>query len=213
MNMTKDTAALLSEVEAMIRGFASKLVRASGGAVDAADLAQVGRIAALRAAASYDPQGGASFRTYCFHPVGEEMRREARRSRSSAVRCTGSVVRDVSLSAPVGEDSEQTLGDTFSDGAPSTEDQFAAAEVEAKVRAIVARVKGEQFKACEALFDELLERLMTSYFADKGERMRCEGPSLRSLAEKYSLSHEWVRKTEVRISDALRVALTQVVEA
>lgn len=202
-----NTTTLMGEVEGMIRGFAARLARTAGGSVDAADLAQVGRIAALKALETYNPDGGTAFRTYCYHPVGEEMKREANRSRSSARRSTGKVTLDVSFSAPVGDEGETTVGEMFADEAPSIEEQVAKAQIEARVRGIVASVREEQ--ANQSLFDDLLERLMTSYFAGEGERMRSEVP-LATLAEKYGMSRQGIAVNEKRVLAALTVALEGV---
>lgn len=206
---TTTKTALLTEVEGMIRAFAFRLARTAGGSVEAADLAQVGRIAALKCAETFAENGGAAFRTYCYHPVGEEMKREACRSRSAAQRSTGkNIARDISFSAPVGsEESEQTVGDLFVDPAPLPEAQVTALRFEARVRAIVARVREEQSN--QVLFDDLLERLMTSHFAGAGERMRSEVP-LAVLAQKHGMTRQGIALNEKRVLAVLTVALEGV---
>lgn len=209
--MNTDKTALLNEVEGMIRRRAKKLAVAAGGSVDADDLAQIGRETAMKAAETFDPEGGAGFRTYCWHPVSEMMRRAAWGSRSAAGgKVTRCVARDVSFSAPVnphGESDESTVGDSFAVEGPSVEEQVAKAQIEAKVRTIVAKVRAEQ--ANGALFDDLLERLMNSYFADTGARRR-SAVSYEELAAKHGCSRQNVNQREKKIREALATALEGV---
>lgn len=209
MNADKK-AALMNEVESMIQRAAKKLCRSAGGSMDASDLAQIGREAAFKASESYDAEGGASFRTYCWHPVHNVMRRAAWASRSVAGKVSKCVGYDVSFSAPVdahSDDDESSVGDLFASDGPSVEEQVSKGQLEAKVRAIVAKVRAEQSNG--ALFDDLLERLMNSYFADSGARMRSE-ISYADLAAKYGSSRQSINQRENRIRAALAEALAGV---
>lgn len=208
---TNQTAALLSQINPMVSRFAKRLAAQSGGSVEAADLAQVGLIAALRCAKTFDASKGASFRTYCWHPVMEEMKRAKNASRSVTGGVTRCAVKDVSFSAPVGqsEDSDETFGDLLPSGEESVEVQAMKAQREAKVREIVARVrKGFENKA---LFDDLLSRLMTSHFAGEGERLRSEIP-LAVFAEKHGMSRQGIYVNEKKVREVLTRALSTIEE-
>jgi RNA polymerase sigma factor (sigma-70 family) len=210
MDTTKTTTALISEVTPTIRGLAARLIRTAGGSVETQDLVQVGLMAAFRCAQTFDASAGAAFRTYCWHPVAEEMKRALARSRSSVQRSTGRcIAKDVSFSAPISAqtESDDTVGDTFADSASSAEELVERAERESKVRAIVARVRADWKN--KALFDDLLNRLMVSHFAGEGERLRAEVP-LAIVAEKHGISRQGVHQTEKKIREALSVALAGV---
>lgn len=213
--MTTDTTKtmMMAAVEKMIQRAAVKLARLAGGSLDAGDLAQIGRIAALKAAETFDTAGGASFRTYCWHPVHETMRREAVASRSAAGTVTVLRAHDVSLSAPAragnaasDDNGESTVGDTFADSV-DLEERVAKAQFEARVRSIVARVRAEQDNS--ALFDDLLARLMSSHFAGEGLRLRSE-ISLEELAVKHGCSKQNVSQREKKIRARLAEVLAPV---
>lgn len=211
MDTTNKTSELLSQVTPMVRGFAKRLEAQSGGSVEAADLVQVGLIAALRCASTFDPNAGAAFRTYCWHPVMEEMKRAKNASRSVTGGVTRCAAKDVSFSAPVrvGETDGETFGDTLTDPSESVEEQAMKAEREAKVREIVARVrKGWKNKE---LFDDLLTRLMTSHFGGEGERLRSEVP-LTAFAEKHGMSRQGIHVNEKRVREVLTRALSVIEE-
>jgi RNA polymerase sigma factor (sigma-70 family) len=206
---TTQTAALLPQVNLMITGFAKRLAAQSGGSVEAADLTQVGLIAALRCIESYDASKGASFRTYCRNPVLTEMQRTKNASRSVTGGVTRCAAKDISFSALVGqsEDSDETFGDLLPSDEESIEVQAMKAEREAKVREIVARVrKGWKNKE---LFDDLLNRLMTTHFA--GERFRSEIP-LTAFAEKHGMSRQGIHVNEKRVREVLTHALATIEE-
>lgn len=208
------TAALLSEVTPTIRGLAVRLAQASGGSIDAQDLVQVGLMAALRCAQTFDPQNGASFRTYCWHPVAEEMKRARNVSRSVTGVVTRCAAKDVSFSAPAnrrsGGDDETLFGDCIPDPSESAEELAMKAERDAKVKAIVARVRAEWKN--KALFDDLLDRLMASHFSGEGERLRAEVP-LAAIAEKYGVTRQAIDRTNQKIRETLTVALVGVEKA
>lgn len=210
MTKNSDASKLLTQVETMIRRAAVKLASQAGGSVDADDLAQVGRETALKALPKFDPEGGACFKTFCWHPVTENMRRAARGSRSLVGRVVRNVARDTLFSAPVNgadSDSAETFGESIADGAVAIDEVLCKAQVEAKVRAIVSKVRAEQTNG--ALFDDLLERLMTSHFSGKGLRMRSE-VSYEDLAAKHGCSRQNIHQRETKIRVALTEALATV---
>ena len=202
---------LLSQVSTLVRGFSKRLAQQAGGSVEAADLEQVGMIAALRCAQSYDASKGAAFRTYCWHPVMEEMKRAKNASRSVTGGVTRCAAKDISFSAPVRADDAdgETFGDTLSDPSESAEELTMKAEREEKVRKIVAQVRmGWKNKE---LFDDLLSRLMASHFAGEGERLRSEVP-LTVFAEKHGMSRQGIHVNEKRVREVLTRALATVIE-
>ena len=208
---TNTTPELLSQVTPMVRGFAKRLAVQSGGSVDAADLSQVGLMAALRCAKTFDASKGATFRTYCWHPVMEEMKRAKNASRSVAGTVSRCAARDVSFSAPVRatDDDGETFGDLLPSEEESAEEQTMKAEREAKVREIVARVRmGWKNKE---LFDDLLARLMASHFSGEGERMRSEIP-LAEIAAKHSMTRQGADVNSKRVREVLTRALAVVAE-
>lgn len=209
---TNQTEALLSQVNLMVTRFAKRLAAQSGGSVEAADLAQVGLMAALRCAKTFDASKGAAFRTYCWHPVMEEMKRAKNASRSVTGGVTRCAAKDVSFSAPVSahsEDSDDTFGDMIPSDEESVEVQAMKAEREAKVREIVARVR--KGFANKALFDDLLSRLMTSHFGGDGERLRSEVP-LAVFAEKHGMSRQGIHVNEKKVREVLTRALATIEE-
>ena len=188
MNTNQTATALLSLVTPMIRGLALRFKARSGGSVEAADLVQVGLMAALNCAQTFDPEAGASFLTYCRHPVCAAMKRARNASQSLMGARTHCSARDISFSAPAHTDSEtETFGDTVADPSESVEEQAMKAEREAKVRAIVAKVRSAHKN--KALFDDLLERLMASHFGGEGERLRSEIP-LSDIAKKHGMTRQ-----------------------
>lgn len=209
MTSNTDKAALLSEMTKTIRRWAKTMAREAGGSVGAEDLVQVGLEAALKAAETFDPEGGAGFRTYCWHPVSVAMRREAWVSRGSMGCATRVVGRDVSLSAPAHEEDGDgaTKQDLVADDGASVEETIAQAQKEATVRRILAQVRAEQ--ANGGLFDDLLERLMTSHFGGDGLRLRSE-VSCEEIAAKHGCSKQNVNQHEKKLRAVLVQALAGV---
>jgi RNA polymerase sigma factor (sigma-70 family) len=207
MTNATQTDALLSQVNLTIARLARRLAAHSGGSVDAADLTQVGLMAALRCVETFDASKGASFRTYCWHPVMSEMQRAKNASRSVTGGVTRCAAKDVSFSAPVGQDSDETFSDLLPSDEESIEVQAMKAEREAKVREIVARVR--KGFANKVLFDDLLSRLMTSHFAGDGERLRSEVP-LAAFAEKHGMSRQGIHVNEKKVREVLTRALATI---
>lgn len=208
MTTNTDTTKLLNEVESTIRMMAKRAARRANGSIEMDDLIQTGRLVALNCAKTYNPTAGASFRTYCWNLLAEHMRREVRRSRSVVGLVTKNVHFDDSFSAPIStEDDSVTLGMTIADDKESVEDSIVRAELDAKVRAIVAKVRAEQEDG--SLFDDLLTRLMSSHFAAEGLRLRSE-VSYAELAEKHGGTRQRIHQCEGRVRAALVAALAQV---
>lgn len=114
----KRKLALVQSVERFILLHAGRIAMACH--VESSDLAQAGRLQALRAAELWKPDGGAKFLTYCANGVLNAMRREAA-DISNIVSCPrakflrGEAGQWVSLEAPLGgrDDSEGTLMDVL----------------------------------------------------------------------------------------------------
>lgn len=202
---TKIPAKLLSEVTPMIQGLAKRLASGAGGSVDRDDLFQVGMMRATYCAASYNPNGGASFATWCYRAVGADMRRARNASRSTFAKVARFEADSVSLSTPIGE-SENTLEDILPDSSATAEVRVAQAQREAQVRAIVARVRAEHRNP--AMFDDLIERLMSSTFKSQ-ERNRSE-VSLSDIAAKHGISRQGAHVNEKSLRARLEEALAEM---
>lgn len=197
--------AMVASVEAVIRIQAMKFARAAGGSIDSDDLMQVGRMAALKSAATFDGDKAASFKTYSLKMITSAMKRECMVSRSSVRSNAGRAARDLSFESPIG-DGEATVADIFADDAVSVDERLHSMQREAQVQAIVSKVRAEQNNP--ALFDALLERLTTTHF--NAERNRTDGESLRSLGERYGVSRQTVLNVENKIRATLAVELASV---
>lgn len=210
MTTTKENAmALLGSVEAMLRMQATKFARASGGSVDRDDLMQVGRMAALKSAETFDGESS-TFKTYAFRMVVSAMKRETQRSRSSVSTVVRDHGRDLSLDAPMGsEEDSATLGDSMAADSATPEDHVVALSQSERVKALLADARAEHSNP--ALFDDLLNRLMDSYFV--AERSRSEGDSVRTIGARHGITGQSVLNAEKRVRATLAKVLAPVVNA
>jgi RNA polymerase sigma factor (sigma-70 family) len=189
------TSAQVAGVRSTVEMFARRYSRFARGHFDFDDLCQVGYVAAMKAAPSFDPNRGASFATFCRMPI------------RTAMRCAVAGWRKpmLSLDAPVHADSESTYLDGLESECATPEAALEAAEREALVKGIVARAVAE-FEQHREMATLLVERLMEGEMVE--QRFRSE-VSLAEIAEKFSVTRQWVCTVEKRLRTRLAEALAE----
>lgn len=209
MMKTMTVEALVAEVESFVKAEARKAARKSGGRVEAEDLEQVGRMAAMTQAARFDQTRGLKFITYALPLIQREVRRAAVRGGSvvstSTVRVRQSDV-SLSVSGDHDDDNKPTLGDTLTDGF-DVEAVIEAAQTEATVKAIVSKVKWERFAERAEMFDAIVERLMSGDLTPTG--LFTSDVTLADIASKHGMTREGVRRVELQVRAHLTAAFQQ----
>lgn len=189
--MTDPTALLLASADRTIAAVAAQYRRHAPADVGVEDLMQAGRLAAMRAAQTYDPSRGAAFSTYVVMPVRSACRQLCSRNRERAV-----------LNAPLKDDGDTTMLDTI----PAAEDaalDIEGLERDALVRKIVKRVIAKYRDHARAeLVVELVERLQDTKVLPSGA---VRSPtSFAELAEKYGISAQSVNALHFKVVHSLR---------
>lgn len=207
MNDTRESLmTLVAEVERYIVSEAKRAARKSGGRVDSEDLAQVGRIAALKQAERFDPTKGFKFVTFALERIRREIRRAAVQGGSVVQTSTVFSRGDVSLQWTAGDDTETTLQDLLACEKGSPEDAAIQTQADARVRAIVDRVKWERFAEKARLFDDVVARLVNGSMT--AEKFTSE-IGLAEIAAKHGLSKQAVSVWESKIRSSLSAALSE----
>jgi len=199
---SKNAAEMVAGVEGIVKSLAAKYSRISNGRVDAVELAQLGRFAAFSVVESFDPAAGAAFSTYAFAAVRNAMGNEIRKATRASV----------SLDAPVYGDSDECYIDGLPADGVAPDAALEAVEREEQVRAIVASVMAEHFAAKPELFMAIVERLMNQVDVSaryEGVTQRSD-VTLESIAVRFNISREWVRRTEALVKSHLATALSEV---
>lgn len=189
-----DASAMLATVEGTVRMYASKYARGAGGDLGVDDLMQVGRVAALLAAPSFDPSKGATFATYVRLPVETAIRNAVRKMNPR-----------LSLDAKLGE-GEETYGSMTAAEETGADEAMATGERDAKVRALVKRVTAE-FESHREMAALLVERLMDGEMVEA--RFRSD-TSLAEIAEKFGCTRQNVGNIEKKLKARLAVELKAV---
>lgn len=196
-----DAGEMVAGVEGLILSLAARFSKLCGNRVEAEELAQLGRIAALTATETYNPNGGAAFSTYAWSAVRNALGHEIRKFKRATVSID-----------------DANNDDCYIDGLPADElmadERMEQAQREAQVRSIVERVKAEHYAKKPELFDAVVARLMASFevarpTAAEAQRSRSD-VTLESIAERFGCTREWVRRTEVTVKSHLATALTEV---
>lgn len=198
---------MLATVKATVEMFARRWARTARGHLDFDDLVQVGYMAALKAAETFDPKhsAGAAFSTYCRVPVNGAMKNAVASWRGSML----------SLDAPVGDDEGSTYLDAVvaevsglktSWGAEQADNALEAAERDALVRSLVDKAIAD-FTTHRDMARLIVERLVEG--AQGEERFRAEGGlSVRDIGDKFGVS----RQTVLNVEKKLRARLAEVLE-
>jgi len=186
-------------MEKIIRLEAARCARY--GRADAADLAQIGRLAAFRAWEQFDVSKGAAWKTWASRGVRIAVETAARSARPVAV----------SLDSFSGDDDGCLLDGLPADWEPADE-RLGAAEREVVVRRIVARVRAEfAAKKQEAIYDAVVARLLASVevVAPTGKTAVTSRSeiTLASIAASCGCSRQWAHKAEATIKARLAAEL------
>jgi RNA polymerase sigma-32 factor len=103
--------------------------------------------------------------------------------------------RDMSVDAPIAEDSERTFADTLASPAPSVEDQVGTTQLREKVEAAVSRFRGELSEREQAILDD---------------RLMAEDPvTLQELGDRFSVTREAMRQSENKLKQRLATFLRE----
>jgi RNA polymerase sigma-32 factor len=97
--------------------------------------------------------------------------------------------RDMSVDAPIAEDSERTFADTLASTAPSVEDQVGTTELREKIEQAVSRFRQELSEREQAILDE---------------RLMADDPvTLQELGDRFSVTREAMRQSENKLKQRL----------
>lgn len=199
----KATEALLRFCERDVQGMVTKMKCSS---TDREDLAQVARLAIVKAIPNFKPDCGKQFRFYAADWAREDARRLATTLSSVVVRNVRTRGMDVELDAPMHHttsDGEATLLDTLESEEPTPEQQSILDGEEARVRAVLERIVARLRQKAASRYDraELCRDLVFN-------KLLSEDPvTLDTLARRYGTSRETVRKLEMVIVKMARSAL------
>lgn len=193
----KATNATVASVKTTVEMFARRYAGAAGGHVGYDDLLQVGYMAAMKAAETFDSKNGAALATYCRMPVKTAMKNAVAAWRGTML----------SLDAPVSDDEAgSTYLDAVNAECATPEEAYETHEHEALVRSLVEKALGE-FEAHQEMARLLVGRLMEGTQGE--ERFRAEGGlSVRDIGEKFGVS----RQTVLNVEKKLRARLAEVLK-
>lgn len=223
---------LLAYCERDIRAIVAKVKCA---AADREDLAQVARIAIMKAVQTFDAQAGMQFRFYAAQWAREDVRREAVKLPSVVARgVRHRRLQDVSLDAPTsGEESDDlSLLDVLESEAPSPEDsvitdseaerlrqvlerviQRLKEDAERRYQAAARRLAKEAGESYDAILDKLMARVHTKHLLCRDvvySRLLSHDPvKLETLSQRYGVARETVRKVEVAILKMAKFAANE----
>jgi len=97
---------------------------------------------------------------------------------------------DVSLDAPLGDDTDATRGDAFAASGPSVEEEVARRELQQKVQAALATFREDLSERERAILDE---------------RLLADDPvTLQAIGDRFGTTREAVRQAEVRLMARLK---------
>lgn len=149
--------------------------------VDAADLEQVGRLAAFKAARNFRVfEGGSSFYSYSFRWIKRDIRFAAQKTSLPVDmphdRCFTDAISSVSLDAPVGEDDNRTHADTI---AAEGDDASQGAQKNEAAAALMKQLK--------RLPKREREILHARFFQQR---------TLEDIAQDYGVTRERIRQIE-----------------
>ena len=198
--------ALLRSCERDIQGMVGKMKCSSA---DKEDLAQVARIAILKAVQTFDAGAGKQFRFYAAQWAGAEVRRAANTLSSVVVRNVRTRGSDLWLDAPVRVDSgeaEETSYLELMESAAATPEDSAIEDSEAdRLRRVLERVISKMQAQAESKYDRLALARDLVY-----DRLLSHDPvSLETLSHRYGVVRETVRKLETTIVEMARAALVE----
>ena len=158
------------------------------GSVDVDDLLQAGRIAIYTAQKTYDPEGGATFKSFIFDRIRSAMRR------TLGFNCQTGLPPDVLdyLDEPLADDADVSKLDMIPDDAPTAEerivDQDTRQEITDAVHAAIDRIKSDkQREVITRVWIDGQDRAAAA--ADMGIRKT----ALHALdnAGRMTLKHDW----------------------
>lgn len=198
-----DPSAVIAQYEPYLKKLASRYIKALSrtGAVDMADLLQVGRIAVTDAQRKYNPENG-SFLQYLSYVVRAAMRHELGFNNQTGAPPPAMVYLDETIS----EESETTRGDLVADpDAPRLDetiiDDENRQETAEQIRAALDRMKSDKQRAAvklvwmegksrQAAADEMEMNQSAFYALEKAGRCTLRRDSrLRIFAETMPLFH------------------------
>jgi RNA polymerase primary sigma factor len=160
--------------------FARKQAR---GGVRLEELIQEGNLGLMRAAEKFDPHAGTRFSTYALWWIRAYVWRYLDHARSAVRPPSGTVARqDVSLDAPIDDESELSRLDTIEDEGPAPDEAYATSEGDRRLR--------------EAL-EKARDRIGDLGWDIVHTRLQKDPPdTLEQIGKRWGVSREWVRQVE-----------------
>jgi RNA polymerase sigma factor (sigma-70 family) len=178
----------------LVLAFSRKQAR---GTVPLDELVQEGNLGLLRAVEKFDPDAGTRFSTYALWWIRAYVWRYLKMARSAVRPRSGTVaLADLSLDAPLDEDTDHTWLDRVEDDGPSPDARYADAERDARVRGKLNRVRR---RVGELGWDIIHTRLQ-----------RDPPDTLEQIGRRWGVSRERVRQVELALKQFLRGQLRPV---
>lgn len=194
------SAELLKFMERDIQGMTRKEKCSSA---DREDLAQIARIAILKAVQTFNPDAGKQFRFYSADWAREDVRRHATVLSSIVVRNVHTKGADTYMDAPIAGAMEGCYQDLMESPNPNPEEQlsshYEAARLRQVLESIIARLKAQD----SAKYNR--NALARSLVYDR--LLAPEPMNLGDIAHSYGVARETVRKLEVAILAMARKVL------
>ena len=161
------------------------------GAIPLDEVVQEGNLGLLRAVEKYDPNAGTRFSTYAVWWIRAYVWRYLKIARSAVRPKSGTVARaDLSLDAPLGDDSDATYVERVEDDAPPPEARYADAEGDSRVRGELAKIRR---RVGELGWDIIHTRLKQD-----------PPDTLEQIGRRWGVSRERVRQIELQTKQFLR---------
>jgi RNA polymerase primary sigma factor len=172
----------------LVLAFARKQAR---GTIPLDELVQEGNLGLLRAVEKYDPDAGTRFATYAVWWIRAYVWRYLKVARSAVRPKSGTVARaDLSLDAPLGDESDATYLERVEDDAPSPDDRYADVEGDSRVRGELAKIRR---RVGELGWDIIHTRLKQD-----------PPDTLEQIGRRWGVSRERVRQVELQTKQFLR---------
>jgi RNA polymerase primary sigma factor len=161
------------------------------GAIPLDEVVQEGNLGLLRAVEKYDPNAGTRFSTYAVWWIRAYVWRYLKIARSAVRPKSGTVARaDLSLDAPLGDDSDATYVERVEDDTPPPDARYADAEGDSRVRGELAKIRR---RVGELGWDIIHTRLKQD-----------PPDTLEQIGRRWGVSRERVRQIELQTKQFLR---------